>query len=227
MRSRRRICVQGPLCRNMATERLTRGERLPAMSQAHQSSCPTSPVPNHSPFLSRLLRRLPLSASSLSVAASLADESRLSQLSCRLSAPAGPRDDGRYSGVLVLPLRLEFTAVKALELIAVKPPAAGGMAIGASETGVSLPLLVPLTVVWRRSDACFAGDSALRLDGVLTVDRFSGLGAGLGVSGPPYSSSNCWWTLGFARRTYSSYGWIHFEYEFFKEVDSEDMILPL
>ena len=54
----------------------------------------------NSPFFSRLLLRLPASLSSLSVPFSFF-ESKLSELRCRLSAVAGPRLDGRYSGVFL------------------------------------------------------------------------------------------------------------------------------
>lgn len=162
------------------------------------------------PFLSRLLLLLPPS-SSLSAPLSLA-KSRLSLLNCRLSA-AGPRLDGRYSGVFLaevigLPncfvgvlilgsgatgrltlVNPELTAVKPPELIAVNPLVAGcGGAGCASTIGVSRS---EFTEAWSALDACRAGESPLRLDGVLMLECFIGLGAGLGVNGPPFSHSNC------------------------------------
>ena len=172
------------------------------------------------PFLSRLLLRLPESPSSLSTVESFLAESRLSQLICRLS-PAGPSDDGRYSGVFFVEesgvpyclgvarpftsdavvsarltlVKLELTAVKPPEFMAVNPDVAWGvLKAGASdiETSRSESLVWPSIDACSASVACLAGDSARRLGGVCTLDRLSGLGAGLGVRGPPYSSSSCW-----------------------------------
>jgi len=170
-------------------------------------------------FFSRLLLRLPGSPSSLSVGQSFFAESTLSQLNCRLRA-AGPRPDGRYSGVFLADgrgvpnclgvalllseaganarltlVKPALTAVKPPELMAVKPPDVGcGAGAGlASVIGVSQSefLAYPFIVACKASVAFLAGDSPRRLEGVWTVDRFIGLGAGLGVSGPPYSSSSC------------------------------------
>lgn len=168
------------------------------------------------PFFSRLLLlRLP-STSSLSQGESF---STSSQLSCRLS-PAGPRDEGRYSGVFfedasgvlycfgverllfseatfwgrLILVKPELTAVKPPELVAVKPDeTCGVLAAGVSDIWTSWSVsLWPFMVACSASVACLAGDSARRLKGVLTFDRFIGLWAGLGVRGPPYSSSSCW-----------------------------------
>lgn len=114
-----------------------------------------------SPFLSRLLRLLPPSASSLSAAASFLAESRLSQLICRLRA-VGPKLEGLYSGVFFAEfkglkdllcgvlvtsawtgrltlVKPELTAVKPPELMARKPDVTGAGAggAGASAMGVS------------------------------------------------------------------------------------------
>lgn len=163
------------------------------------------------PFLSRLLLRLPLS-SSLSRPFSLA-ESRLSTLICRFSEFAGPNPEGRYSGVFLAEVmglvncfegvpdltsaaggRLtlvnpELTAVKPPELMAVNPLVADWGAEGwASCIGVSLS---EFTEACKADDANRAGDSPLRLEGVGMFECFMGLGAGLGVSGPPFSVSSC------------------------------------
>jgi len=98
-----------------------------------------------------------------------------------LLSPAGA--NGRFT--LVKP---ELTAVNPPVLMAVNAVVGCG-AVSASR---SEPLVWPFTVPCRASVACRAGDSARRLDGVLTLERFMGLGAGLGVRGPPYcSSSSC------------------------------------
>lgn len=179
------------------------------------------------PFFNRLLLLLPASPSSLSVDESFFAESKLSQLSCRFNA-AGPRLDGRYSGVFLAEesgvanafvgvgalesvsaaerrftlVNPELTAVKPPELMAVNPDVCGAARGDASVIGTSRSesLLCPFIVACRASVACRAGDSARRPEGVWTLDRFIGLGAGLGVNGPPYSSSSCWWTLGLAIR---------------------------
>lgn len=170
-------------------------------------------------------------------------------LICRFIAVDGPRLEGRYSGVffdevmgvpncfvVVLVLgsaaagrltlvKPELTAVKPPELMAVNPVLTGCGGGGcASSVGVSRS---ELTEACSALDACRAGESPRRLDGVLTLECFIGLGAGLGVNGPPFSHSNCWWTPGFASFRKSSYGQSHFWYEFFSEVDKELMILPL
>jgi hypothetical protein len=82
------------------------------------------------------------------------------------------------------------------ELMGVKPRKAGADAdIGASlmEISRSPSCLTALLVILacNASVAFRAGESPRRLDGVLTADRFMGLGAGLGVNGPPYSNSSC------------------------------------
>lgn len=119
----------------------------------------------------------------------------------------------------------EFTAVNPLELMAVNPDVTDcGAGVCVSRIGVSRS---EFTEACKALDACRAGESHLRLDGVLTLECFIGLGAGLGVNGPPCSVSNCWKTPGLASRRYSSYGQSHFWYEFFREVDKELMILPL
>lgn len=173
---------------------------------------------NDSPFFSRLLRRLPASESSLSVPCSFFDESRLSQLSCRLSEVAAPIAVGLKSGVFfadVIGLPYCFGGVKFLlstgvarltlakpELTAVNPPPPPPelMAVNPPEVGatsgvaVSTSCLSPLApmLACKASLACRAGESPRRLDGVATFERFTGLGAGLGVKGPPYSYSSCW-----------------------------------
>lgn len=141
-------------------------------------------------------------------------ESRLSLLICRLSAFAGPRLDGLYSGVFLaeaigLPndfvgvlvggsgaigrftlVNPELTAVKPPELMALKPPVEAGCGAGAdvcvSTVGVSLS---DVTEACNAPDACRAGESAR--EGVLMLECFMGLGAGLGVNGPPFSHSSC------------------------------------
>ena len=164
------------------------------------------------PFLSRLLLLLPLS-SSLSRPFSLAD-SRLSTLICRFSEFAGPKPEGRYSGVFLAEViglvncfegvpdltsaagwRLtlvnppEFTGVKPPELMAVNPLVTDCGAEGwVSRTGVSLS---EFTEACKADDANRAGDSPLRLEGVGMFECFMGLGAGLGVSGAPFSVSSC------------------------------------
>lgn len=81
----------------------------------------------------------------------------------------------------------ELTAVK--PLMAVNPDVTGcGAGVCASCSGVSLS---EFTEACKTLEAWRAGESHLRLDGVLTVECFIGLGAGLGVSGPPFSVSNC------------------------------------
>lgn len=170
---------------------------------------------NNVPFLSRLLLLLPLSSSSLSAPFSLV-ESTLSTLICRFNELVGPRLDGRYSGVFLAELKglmncfegvliglasgtgWRFTLVNPA-LTAVKPlmavnpdvtvcDAGCGAGVCASCIGVSLS---EFTEACRALEACRAGESHLRLDGVLTFECFIGLGAGLGVSGPPFSVSNC------------------------------------
>lgn len=137
--------------------------------------------------------------------------------------------DAAFEGRLML-VKPELTAVKPPELTAVKLVVAWGALEGEAsfmETSRSESLLGPVTDACTASAAGLVGDSAWMVEGVWTLDRFIGLGAGLGVSGPPYSSSSCWWTPGFAIRKYSSYGQSHFWYEFFRDVDKDDMILPL
>lgn len=101
--------------------------------------------------------------------------------------------------------RLLFTGVndEGVELTAVKPPAFTGVkpdvACGFGTTGVSnIGMFFMLfsnssfiTLVFKASDARIAGDSPLKLDGVCCTDLFIGEFAGDGVSGPPYSYSNC------------------------------------
>lgn len=165
---------------------------------------------NDVPFLSRLLLLLPPS-SSFSTPFSLA-ESRLSLLICRLSAVAGPKLDGLYSGVFLaetigLPngfvgvlvctsgaiarltlVNPELTAVKPPELMAVNPPGVLTCGAGGGASTVGVPRS-ELTEACSTLDACRAGESAL--EGVLMLECFMGLGAGLGVNGPPFSHSNC------------------------------------
>lgn len=85
----------------------------------------------------------------------------------------------------------ELTAVKPPELMALKPPVETGCDVGtgvcASAAGVSRS---DVTEACSALDACRAGESAL--EGVLMLGCFMGLGAGLGVNGPPCSHSSCW-----------------------------------
>ena len=89
-----------------------------------------------------------------------------------------------------------LTAVKPPELMAVKPPGvlAEVGAGGASSIGVSrsVSFFKLLKLDCKASDAWRVGESPLALEGVFTFDRLGGVGAGLGVSGPPYSCSSCW-----------------------------------
>jgi len=145
------------------------------------------------PFLSRLLLLLPGSPSSLSVDESFFAKSKLSQLSWRFSV-AGPRPEGRYSGVFLLDesgvanpfvgvapfesaaafggrftlVNPELTAVKPPELIAVNPDVCGAARGDASviDRSRSESLLCPFIVAWRASVACRAGDSERRPEGV-------------------------------------------------------------
>ena len=87
-----------------------------------------------------------------------------------------------------------LTGLKPPEFTAVKPEAAGFGSGAASAIGVSRSFsdLIPFSEDCRASEAWRAGESPLRLSGVLAVDLFIGVFAGLGVKGPPYSASNCW-----------------------------------
>lgn len=129
-----------------------------------------------------------------------------------------------------------LTGVKPPALTGVNPDVTGGgggacgACDGESSMGISLKPLSdsvfsePLSA----SEARTAGDDPpRRLDGVFKCDFFIGELAGDGVRGPPYSYSSCRCTPGFASRRYSSYGCNHLWYEFFSEVDNDDMIFPL
>jgi hypothetical protein len=163
------------------------------------------------PFLRRLLRRLELSMSPLSLSGSFfAESDALSQLVCLFTATADASSDTRVSGVfftegaglftlfgsgvdlltLVNPL---FTALNPPELMAVKPPPGAGVDAFASGIGTSpsASFFTPLKLFCKASEASRAGESAARLTGVLTLDLLIGVAAGLGVNGPPYSASNC------------------------------------
>lgn len=176
----------------------------------------------HSPCLSLLLLRLPLSESS--VPFSFLVMSRLSVLSCRLRGLDSPSEEGRKSGVFLaedmgLPycfggvklfvsvecgrlmlVNPALTAVKPPqppELMGVKPEVGAGADVGVGASLMAISRSCSCLTGFRAKLACNdsvafrAGESPRRLDGVLTVDRFMGLGAGLGVNGPPYSNSSC------------------------------------